>query len=157
LADIVARQGERVWAARLWGAAEALRQHIGAPLPPVYRADYERSVAAARAHLGEKPFAAAWAQGRTMTPEQVFAAVDHQILPMPTSPTRPATTSPDGLTAREIEVLRQLAQGLTSAQIAEQLVIGVVTVNSHVRAIYSKLGVTSRAAATRYALEHHLL
>jgi DNA-binding NarL/FixJ family response regulator len=50
-----------------------------------------------------------------------------------------------------------LAQGLTSAQIAEQLVIGLVTVNSHVRSIYSKLGVTSRAAATWYALEHHLL
>jgi DNA-binding NarL/FixJ family response regulator len=46
---------------------------------------------------------------------------------------------------------------LSSAQIAEQLIISLVTVNSHVRSIYSKLGVTSRAAATRYALEHHLL
>ena len=44
-----------------------------------------------------------------------------------------------------------------SAQIAERLVIGVVTVNFHVRSIYSKLGVTSRAAATRYAVEHHLV
>ena len=66
-------------------------------------------------------------------------------------------TSPAGLTTRETEVLRLLAQGLTSAQIAGQLFIGLVTVNSHVRSIYSKLGVTSRAAATRYALEHHLL
>jgi DNA-binding NarL/FixJ family response regulator len=66
-------------------------------------------------------------------------------------------TSPNGLTAREVEVLRLLAQGLTSAQIAERLVIGVVTVNFHVRSIYSKLGVTSRAAATRYALEHGLV
>jgi len=61
------------------------------------------------------------------------------------------------LTPREIDVLRLLAQGLTSSQIAERLVIGLVTVNSHVRSIYSKLGVTSRAAATRYALEHHLM
>jgi DNA-binding NarL/FixJ family response regulator len=61
------------------------------------------------------------------------------------------------LTPREMEVLRLLAHGLTSAQIAERLVIGLVTVNSHVRSIYSKLGVTSRAAATRYALEHQLL
>jgi predicted ATPase/DNA-binding CsgD family transcriptional regulator len=61
------------------------------------------------------------------------------------------------LTPRELEVLRLLAQGLTSSQIGEQLVIGLVTVNSHVRSIYSKLEVTSRAAATRYALEHHLL
>jgi len=56
-----------------------------------------------------------------------------------------------------VEVLRLVAQGLTSAQIAEQLVIGVVTVNFHVRSIYSKLGVSSRSAATRYAIEHHLV
>ena len=49
------------------------------------------------------------------------------------------------------------AQGLTSALIAEQLIIGVVTVNFHVRSIYSKLGVTSRSAATRFAIEHHLV
>jgi len=61
------------------------------------------------------------------------------------------------LTPRETDVLRLLAQGLTSSQIAERLVIGLVTVNSHVRSVYSKLGVTSRAAATRFALEHHLL
>jgi DNA-binding NarL/FixJ family response regulator len=73
------------------------------------------------------------------------------------SPSRIAKQAYSGLTAREMDVLRLLAQGLTSAQIAEQLVIGLVTVNAHVRSIYSKLGVTSRAAATRYALEHHLL
>ena len=114
-------------------------------------------MAAARAHLGEKPFAAAWAQGRAMTPEQALAAEDQPLLPRPTPPAESATTYPDGLTPREMDVLRLLAQGLTSAQIAERLVIGVVTVNFHVRSIYSKLGATSRAAATRYALEHHLL
>ena len=62
-----------------------------------------------------------------------------------------------GLTPREMDVLRLLTQGLTSAQIAEQLVIGVVTVNFHVRSIYSKLGVSSRSAATRYAIEHRLV
>jgi predicted ATPase len=61
------------------------------------------------------------------------------------------------LTPREVDVLRLLAQGLTSSQIAERLVIGLVTVNSHVRSIYSKLGVTSRAAATRYAVEYKLV
>jgi len=69
----------------------------------------------------------------------------------------PCHIPPTGLTIREMEVLRLLVQGLTSAQIAKGLVIGLVTVNSHVRSIYSKLGGSSRAAATRYALEHHLL
>jgi DNA-binding CsgD family transcriptional regulator len=164
LAAVVAAQGELPWAARLWGTAEALREGMGAPIPPVYRADYERSVAATRTRLGEQAFAAAWAEGRTMSLEQVLAAKGIAEIPV-LEPGEPSSTpsmqmpptSPAGLTPREMEVLRLLAQGLTSAQIAQQLVIGLVTVNSHVRSIYSKLGVTSRAAATRYALEHQLL
>jgi DNA-binding NarL/FixJ family response regulator len=73
------------------------------------------------------------------------------------TPGRAARQAYGGLTAREMDVLRLLAQGLTSAEIAERLVIGVVTVNFHVRSIYSKLGVSSRSAATRYAVEHHLV
>src|SRR5262249_12028241 len=73
-------------------------------------------------------------------------------------PRKPLTrTSPEGLTRCELDVLRLLAQGLRSAQIAEQLVISITTVNSHLRSIYGKLGVKCRAAATRYAIEHHLV
>ncbi len=156
-------------AVRLWGMAEALREANGISMLPVYRPDYECIVAAIRAQLGEKAFAAMWAEGRAMTLE-VGAELDSTLLaapePVPTAlelPTAsepalaPITTYPNDLTPREVEVLRLLAQGLTSAQIAEQLVIGLVTVNSHVRSIYSKLGVSSRSAATRYAIEHHLL
>ncbi len=164
LAGVVGTQGEPVWATRLWGAAAALRDRIGAPMPPIERAGYERATAAVRMHLGEQIFATAWTEGRAMTPEQALAAKGPVPLPQPLlsapssiPPVKPAPTYPDGLTAREVEVLRLLAQGMTSAQIAERLVIGVVTVNFHVRSIYSKLGVTSRASATRYALEHHLL
>src|SRR6266566_2387313 len=69
LAGVVAAQGEPAWAARLYGAAEALRDANSIPIVPVYRAEYERSVAAAHTQLGEKAFAAAWVEGRTMTPE----------------------------------------------------------------------------------------
>jgi len=62
----------------------------------------------------------------------------------------------DGLTEREIEVLRCVAQGLTDAQVAERLVISPRTVHSHLNSIYSKLGISSRSAATRYAFEHDL-
>jgi tetratricopeptide (TPR) repeat protein len=74
LAEVRAAQGELARSAWLWGAAEALRQTIGAPIPAVYRPAYESAVRAARAQFGKKPFAAAWAQGRVMTPEQVLAA-----------------------------------------------------------------------------------
>jgi DNA-binding CsgD family transcriptional regulator len=60
------------------------------------------------------------------------------------------------LTKREIEILRLVAQGLTDAQIAEILVISPRTVNAHLRSIYQKLGITSRHAATRLALEWQL-
>jgi tetratricopeptide (TPR) repeat protein len=69
----VAAQRQPARAARLFGAAEALRETIGAPLPPINRADYERDVAAARAQLHEDAFAAAWAAGRAMTLEQAIA------------------------------------------------------------------------------------
>jgi DNA-binding NarL/FixJ family response regulator len=55
-----------------------------------------------------------------------------------------------------VEVLRLVAQGLTDAQVAEKLVVSTRTVNSHMSSIYSKLGVSSRTAATRFALEQHL-
>jgi hypothetical protein len=72
LAAVVAAQGALPWAARLWGTAEALREGMGAPIHPAYRADYERSVAAARSQLGEQAFATAWAEGRSMTLDQVL-------------------------------------------------------------------------------------
>jgi DNA-binding CsgD family transcriptional regulator len=61
------------------------------------------------------------------------------------------------LTRREREVLRLLAQGLTDAQIALTLGLSAFTVNAHTRRIYAKLAVTSRSAATRYAVEHGLV
>jgi DNA-binding NarL/FixJ family response regulator len=72
-------------------------------------------------------------------------------------PDKSSPTYSPGLTAREVEVLRLVALGLTDAQIAEQLVISPRTVNNHLTSIYSKIQVSSRSAATRYALEHHLV
>jgi DNA-binding NarL/FixJ family response regulator len=64
---------------------------------------------------------------------------------------------PAGLTAREIDVLRLVAVGRSDAEVAEQLVVSVRTVNAHLRSIYRKVGVHSRAAAGRFAEENDLL
>jgi DNA-binding NarL/FixJ family response regulator len=77
-------------------------------------------------------------------------------MPSAGPPTRAAGGVAAGLTAREVEVLRLVAQGLTDAQVADKLVVSTRTVNSHVSSIYSKLGVASRTAATRFALDHQL-
>jgi predicted ATPase/DNA-binding CsgD family transcriptional regulator len=155
-------QREFEWAAELWGAAEAMREARGASLPSVERANYERAVAAVRARLGEEAFAATWSLGRNMTPEQALAAqapglaqISGELPTIPTATTPP--TYPDGLTAREVEVLRLVAQGLSNVQVAEQLVISPRTVNTHLTSIYGKIQAPSRSAATRYAIEHKLI
>jgi ATP/maltotriose-dependent transcriptional regulator MalT len=161
LAGLVVTEGEAAWAGHLWGAAEVLRETCRVPLPPVYQADYEQAVAAARAQLGEQTFAAAWAEGRSMTVDQVLASRGEATIPPPHSSSTLVEKSPsifpDGLTAREVEVLCLVAQGLSNAEIADQLIISLLTVKAHMRSLYNKLGISSRSAATRYAIEHQLV
>jgi predicted ATPase/class 3 adenylate cyclase/DNA-binding CsgD family transcriptional regulator len=162
LAGVATAQGKFLWAVRLWGSAEGLRKTLSMPVPPIYRADYERLVVFARTQLGGRSFAAAWAEGRMMTPEQALAAETRVMKPSsgePSSapPAKSPLTYPDGLTAREVEVLGLVARGLTNEQVAEQLVISPRTVNTRLTSIYGKIGVSSRSAATRYAIEHHLI
>jgi predicted ATPase/DNA-binding CsgD family transcriptional regulator len=164
MASILAVKRELARAAFLWGAAEALRESIGAPIWPVERASYDLSVASTRTLLGERAFGTAWDDGRTMPLEQALNEQVPAAVPVliptgqsTTSQAKSKATFPAGLTRREIEVLRLLTMGLTSAQIAGQLVISLATVNTHVASIYTKLSVTSRSAATRYAVEHRIV
>jgi ATP/maltotriose-dependent transcriptional regulator MalT len=163
LAGVAAAQGEPVWAARLWGSAETLREVMGAPIPPVSRSAYEHALTAARAQLGEDAFMTAWSEGRSMTPEQVLAAWETTTTPQQ-APTKrplpieaqPSPSFPAGLTARELEVLRLVARGLTNPQIAQKLILSPNTIHTHVRSILKKLGVSSRGDVIRLALEHRL-
>jgi len=72
MAGVVAAQGERVWAAHLWGVAESLRERCGILITPAERVDYEPAVASARMQLGAEAFEVAWAEGRSMTLDQVL-------------------------------------------------------------------------------------
>jgi DNA-binding NarL/FixJ family response regulator len=95
-------------------------------------------------------------------PRQLFAVVetapDQTVLgPPPPRTDTSQRTYPAGLTRREVEVLRLVAVGLSDAETAERLFLSVRTVNAHLRSIYRKLGIRSRAAAGRYAEENDLL
>ena len=68
-----------------------------------------------------------------------------------------AARPPDGLSAREVEVLRMIALGHTNAEIADQLYLSTRTVESHRARIQQKLRLTSRAAVVRYALDNGVL
>ncbi|MFD2091473.1 HD domain-containing phosphohydrolase [Blastococcus deserti] len=66
-------------------------------------------------------------------------------------------TPPAGLTRRQVDVLRLMAQGLSNRAIADRLVISPRTAEHHVQDVYARIGVTSRAAAALFAMEHGLL
>jgi ATP/maltotriose-dependent transcriptional regulator MalT len=119
---------------------------------------YSQAVEVVYTQLDEDAFMTAWNEGLYMQLERLLEEPAKMPRHVPALEKEKGTVAhSDELTTREKEVLRLLAQGLSSALIAEQLVISLVTVNTHIRAIYSKLGVSSRSAATRLALERHLV
>jgi non-specific serine/threonine protein kinase len=158
LAGVAAWRGEGARSARLWGAAEALREAAGFTMSPwtVSNMAYERHLAHARSQLDEAAWEAAWSEGREMTPEQ---ALDYALEPAPEPQQEPApsnATYPAGLSPREAEVLTLVARGLSNARIAEELFISPRTVERHLNSIYHKVDVDSRVAAARFAAEHGL-
>ena len=156
LAAVAASAGRIVRAARLWGAEEALleRIEVGVHTHVLDRTLRKSQIGAARARLSEEAFAAAWAEGRTMSPEQ---AIEYALEQEPTPGPAASETYPWDLSAREAEVLRLVAQGMTNAEVAEELFLSSRTVNWHLTSIYRKLGSHSRTEATRFAAEHGLL
>ncbi len=159
-AALAAETGYPEQAARLWGAAEVLRDTHSIALAPVVRARYEWRLASAQSHLDAPQWEVAWAEGRAMSLEQVIA---YALEPMPQELPGPAPSllaravPPAGLTEREVEVLRLVAQGLSDQKVADNLIVSRRTVSNHLRSIYGKLQVTSRAGATRLAVEHGLV
>jgi len=166
MAGVATAQAHPERSARLFGAADALFDAMGMTVGLVNRREYDRNREIARAQLGDEAFAAAWEAGRTLSLEQAIALALEVAAeappPVPAPPPAPqpvvaAAEYPASLTAREVEVLRLVAQGLTDAQVAERLILSAHTVHAHLRSIYGKLEVTSRAAATRFAVDHQLV
>lgn len=69
----------------------------------------------------------------------------------------PVDDRPGGLSRRELEVLRLVADGLTTRVIAERLFISAKTADRHIQNLYTKIGTSNRATATRWAIDHGLL
>ena len=163
LAVVLHRQGLDVWSARIFGLADALTgtyQTRGEVMAEVFRrflgiGDIHAEL---RAQLGDEAFAREFAAGKHLTLD------DLRTIPHPPEPDSAAQATPTtlsasetSLTAREIEVLRLLAQDLSNPQIAEKLVVSRRTVDAHLRSIYDKLDVKSRDAAIRVAMEQGLI
>ncbi len=160
----VLQQGKTAWAVLIWGAMAKFRETHGIPMSPLKQKDYTHFEMLARADLDERMFMALWTQGYALTPQQALATPDPKGTPehlaIKTQKMQVKAKQiifPDDLTEREFEVIRLLAQGWSDAQIAQHLVISPRTVNTHLTSIYRKLQVTSRSAATRYAIDHQFI
>jgi predicted ATPase/DNA-binding CsgD family transcriptional regulator len=150
MATIAVGEGEVTLAAKALGSIDATKEPL--LFWATDRGEYERTSAAAKALLGDQQFARLFREGEAMS---VAQAAQIFLDPQSKESTRKVELL-NSLTKREIEVLRLVAQGLSDAQVAERLVLSPRTVNAHLTSVYNKLGVNSRAAATRFAIDHGL-
>ena len=152
VAGVAASRGEIRRAARLWGAAAGFREATGAPWIPEERAMIGPHIEAARARLEEAVWREEWEKGRSMTLDQAveYALSEDEEQDAPTLVAVPEQQLLDDepaerLTAREQEVALLVARGLTNRQVATELHISEHTAATHVRRIFKKLGLRSRA------------
>ena len=107
----------------------------------------DQAISHVRVRLGEAAWERVYAEGRRLSSTQAIQMADEVINEL----TSVLDARQTGLTDRELDVLRLLTLGLGNSEIAEHLVISPRTVHAHLRSIFTKLGVTSRAAAASEA------
>jgi predicted ATPase/DNA-binding CsgD family transcriptional regulator len=160
LAGVAGLIGRSETAARLYGAAEALYAACQVCVPPPDRPAYEPAVARARAGTDDRAWAAAWAAGRALPPEdaiaEALALAADPVAPTVATAETPHPSASSDLSPRELEILRLVAAGSTDREIADALFISRRTVTSHITNILAKLGVDSRTGAATFAVRNGL-
>jgi predicted ATPase/DNA-binding CsgD family transcriptional regulator len=142
------KQPER--AARLFGAAQAISERIGATVWPANVADVAWSERQIRYELAAPTYAAAFAEGQAFTLEQALAEAQQ-------SSSLAASIDATPLTPREREIAALIAEGLTNRQIGETLIITEGTARLHVKHVLHKLGFATRAQVAGWAVAQGLV
>jgi non-specific serine/threonine protein kinase len=149
-------------AATFLAATQALGEALGSLPSAIARDRFGRVIAQVRDELDPGRFGECWVAGRSLTIHQAVDVARAFAAELRAEPARPASGSPMPLDAagrlsqRELDVLRLIAAGHSTAEIAERLYLSPRTVTTHLASIYNKLGFNSRSAATRFAIEHGL-
>jgi predicted ATPase/class 3 adenylate cyclase/DNA-binding CsgD family transcriptional regulator len=146
LARVAADDGNHQYAARLLGAAEAMRQRMTHSRFPMHQAAYDTVVTTTREALGQNGFDAAWAEGAALSTEEAIAYAQRGR----GGRKRPASGW-GSLTPMEQDVVRLVTEGLANKQIGGRLFISPRTVQTHLTHVYAKLGLTSRVQLVQEA------
>jgi non-specific serine/threonine protein kinase len=155
LAWVAGSSGRPERAALLLGASAALWHELGNALLPSWHAYHEGCEAAARAGLDEDRYRACWQEGYALNPDQIVAAALEVTVPATWHAQAPTTAEdPFELSARELEVARLVADGLSNPAVASALFISVATVKTHVSHILVKLGLESRVQLASWVAGH---
>ncbi|WP_156689661.1 LuxR family transcriptional regulator [Mycobacterium sp. Marseille-P9652] len=149
LEGLAALAADAEHAARLFGAAEALRQRHGEARSKAFQTNYDTALAAARDALGEDVFDTAWAEGSALSTAEAIAYAQRGR----GARGRPASGW-ESLTPAERDVVRLATEGLPSKDIAARLFVSPRTVQSHLTHVYAKLGVSSRVQLAQEAARH---
>lgn len=152
LAQLAHLAGSHPEAARLFGAADAVRRRTGIVRFRVYDADYQASSEQTRNALTDKEFDAAWAAGAALSTEEAIAYARRGRGERKRPP-----TGWDSLTPTERDVVRLVAEGLGNKDIGERLFISPRTVQTHLTHVYAKLGLTSRMQLAQEAARRSVL
>jgi DNA-binding CsgD family transcriptional regulator len=136
-------------AARLLGAAHAIRQRMGAVRFKVYDAGYEASVAALRDAMNDNDFESAWAEGAALSTVEAIAYAKRGR-----GERKRPTSGWASLTPTELDVVRLVTEGLSNNDIATRLFVSPRTVQSHLTHVYTKLGLSSRVLLVQEAGRH---
>lgn len=148
LGEVSMALGRPDCAALLFGASQTWGQANGNQPPLDPSRDLQRSLDAARKQLGAEHWATNYTAGCRLTSEQAIAEAEKAGAELAALCKRPL---PAGLTEREAEVVRLLAEGLSNADIAARLVVSTRTVHAHLRSVFDKLDVSTRTAAVHEA------
>jgi DNA-binding CsgD family transcriptional regulator len=155
LAWVAGSSGGLERASLLLGAGAALSEELGISLFPYGQAHHDACEAAVRAGLDEARYRSCWERGYALGREQVVAAALEDALPAdPHSATALAADDTGGLSPRELEVARLVANGLSNPAIAVDLFVSVATVKTHVSHILGKLGLESRVQLANWVAAH---
>jgi predicted ATPase/class 3 adenylate cyclase/DNA-binding CsgD family transcriptional regulator len=149
LGTLAGEDGSHREAARFFGAAEAIRERIGAVRFKVWDAGYGASVAAPRDALGEQDFDSAWAEGAALSAEEAIAYAQRGR-----GQRKRPTSGWASLTPTERDVVRLVSEGLANNDIATRLFVSPRTVQTHLTHVYTKLGLTSRVQLVQEAARH---